>query len=142
MDLYNLVIHPTNDDEDDPRDEDESRRKTAEGFFAALFADRPELMKHGFYDNDTALAFLGNAKGATDKQMLAKIEKWVVELLNKCGVQDGVARLEASAANELTTKLEPFIAVVDADDSHLQSPSLWPLISHIKYVHSFTVECT
>lgn len=134
-DVYNLRVKPPTAEEEE-EGEDEARLKTADGFFAALLAERKEFIKHGFFDQDAVLAFFNSATCADDSFMLVKIYDWMDELLAQFDPDShGVTDYEASTADELSSGLEPFITAVDPDETGQRFASLWPLIHHIEYGH-------
>ena len=61
-DLYNYRIKSSVCVDEDAGDDAESRCSTADGFFAALFANRPEFVKDGFFNQDLATTFFHTAE--------------------------------------------------------------------------------
>ena len=131
-DLYNYRIKSSDSADEDAGDDAESRCSTADSFFAALFADRPEFVKDSFFDQDLVTTFFNTAERADDSRVLGRLHSWMDELLSKYNDGSSSATREASTPTELTAKLQPFLAAVDADETGVRVTSLWPIIERIE----------
>ncbi|GIZ37008.1 hypothetical protein CKM354_000047100 [Cercospora kikuchii] len=107
--------------------EDFAIKRTVITAFRALF------VKHNdFATISAADDFLSSATSEDDEHIVETLCDWADELMAECLTDQACISVDAATTQTLLWHLAPYMTTVEERDGE-PNPSLWPLVSHIKF---------
>ncbi|KAM3423399.1 hypothetical protein BST61_g832 [Cercospora zeina] len=107
--------------------EDYAVRRTVITAFRALFSKHSE-----FATPAAAEEFLSSATCEDDEHIVGTLSEWADEIMSDCLRDKAYISADANTAQTLLFQLASYMKTVEERDGE-PDPSLWPLVSHIKF---------